>query len=146
MTGPTSNTVTTLAGFSTLLTFMSHDMSPWVFVVGGLAFELGVISRSAAKLVQKIDGTVAISSGDVVRPIAICAVMVPIAASASCIVFLAAALSNVGSDPAAIGGCWGALLLLGLRGLEGFEWLASVSNSIFSKFPFPGGKSGGEAP
>jgi len=146
MTGPASNTAVTVAGISTLLTFMSHDISPWIFVGGGLAFELGIAARAGAILFKKLDGTQTITTGDVVRPIAACLAMIPVAASASCIVFLAALLSNVGVTVATIAGCFGALLLLGLRGLEGFQWLASTASSIFLKFALGNQKGGGGQP
>lgn len=92
-------------------------------------------------LYKKLDGTDAISSQFFVRQIAALLCCVPLAAVASCLVFLAAHVLNIEAD-AAFGGL---LLVMGVRGPEGFSWLLDTFTNVFMKFA-PGNKTGGGTP
>lgn len=123
------------------LASMPFGVSLLTLMLGGACFLLGVAARAGAQLFKKLDGNQDITRKDIARPILGALCMIPVAAAASCIVFLVAHVSNVQADA----GCGGLLLILGLRGLEGFQWLTDTAANIFLKFA-PGARPGGGAP
>ena len=137
----TAAAATGLASFTTVLSFAPFGVSMETAMLGGGCFLLGVAARAGGILFRKLDGTQEVGLKDVMRPFAAALCMIPVAAAASCIVFLGAALSNVHADA----GCGGVLLVLGIRGLEGFQWISNRAADIFMRFA-PGPKPGGDGP
>lgn len=142
MTEPASGTiVTTTAGIAAVMTFMPFGVSLPTLVLGGFCFFAGSCARTGLALNKKLDSADAITMQYFARSVAALLLTIPLAATASCIVFLAAHVAKVDAD-AALGGL---LLIMGVRGPEGFQWLVDTLSGIFTKF-IPGNKSGGGAP
>lgn len=141
MSGPATGSVAVAGGVATAISFLPMGVSPATFAWGAGAFLLGIAARAGGVLFKKLDGTQAVGASDFIRPFAAILVMIPVALAAACIAFLGAALSHVNAD----GGIDGALLLLGLRGLEGFTWLSNRAADIFLRFA-PGQKPAGGGP
>lgn len=138
MTGPATGTVTSAAGFTAIMSFMPFGVSFETLVLGGACFFAGACARTGLGLYKKLDGNDIVNMQIFVRSIAALLCTVPLAAAASCIVFLGAHVLNIQAD-AAFGGL---LLIMGLRGPEGFQWLSDTFANIFTKFT-PGQKQGG---
>ena len=133
-----ATSMTTAAGLSALIGFVPFGVPMGTLMLGGGCFLLGVAARAGASLFRKLDGTQDVTGKDFVRPIAATLCMIPVAAAASCIAFLCAALSNVHADA----GVGGFLLISGLRGLELFQWMSDQAANVFMRFG-PGQKPGG---
>lgn len=144
MTGPTSAAVTTTTGVAALLLIVAPGLSPWLFLAGGISFFGGCCARTAVSVFKKLSGADPITIDFCARQAAMLGCCVPLAAVASCIVFLGAIVikTDVQEDAAAI--C-GFLLIMGVRGPEGFQWMVDTFANIFSKF-IPGQKPGRDAP
>lgn len=123
------------------LAFVPFGVSINTLMLGGGCFWLGCAARTGAKIYKKLDGTEDVTGKDVVRAFAILLCCIPMAAVASCIVFLMAHETGIKADAA----CGGALLVAGLRGLEGYQWLADASANMLSKI-IPGAKPPGGGP
>lgn len=123
---------------ATALAFVPFGVSITTLMLGGGCFWLGCAARTGAKIYKKLDGIEDVTLKDVVRAFATLLCCIPMAAVASCIVFLAAYQIGVKADAA----CGGALLVGGLRGLEGYQWLVDTSANIFTKL-VPGNKTTG---
>lgn len=130
MTGPASAPVVATSFIAAGLASMPFGVSLLTLMLGGACFLLGVAARAGAQLFKKLDGNQDLTRKDIARPILGTLCMIPVAAAASCIIFIAAHVSNVQADA----GCGGLLLILGLRGLEGFQWLTGIAANIFMKF------------
>lgn len=141
MTGPATGTVTSVAGIAAALTFMPFGVSLLTLMLGGFCFFGGCCCRTGIVLYKKLDGIEPITIQFFARQIAALLCCIPLAAVASCIVFLAAHVLNIEAD-AAFGGL---LLIMGVRGIEGFNWLTDTFTNIFTKFA-PGNKTGGGTP
>lgn len=141
MTGPATGTTTTAAGIAAALTFMPFGVSLLTLMLGGMCFFGGCCCRTGIVLYKKLDGIDPIAMPFFARQIAALLCCIPLAAVASCIVFLAAHVLNIEAD-AAFGGL---LLIMGVRGIEGFTWITDTLANVFMKFA-PGGKSGGGTP
>lgn len=141
MTGPATGTVTGAAGFAAVMSFMPFGVSFETLVLGGFCFFAGAAARTGLGLYRKLDGNDAVNTAIFARAIAALLCTIPLAAAASCIVFLAAHVLNIQAD-AAFGGL---LLIMGLRGPEGFQWLSDTFANIFTKFA-PGQKQNGGGP
>lgn len=141
MSGPATGSIAGAAGLATAISFLPVGVSPATFSWGAGAFLLGIAARAGGILFKKLDGNQAVGFSDFIRPFAAILVMIPVALAAACIAFLTAALSHVNAD----GGIDGGLLLLGLRGLEGFTWLSNRAADIFFRFA-PGQKPGTGGP
>lgn len=141
MTGPTTGTVTGAVGIAALMASMPFGVSFSTLVLGGACFFGGACARTGLNLYRKLDGTDIVTLQTFFRSIAALLCTVPLAAVASCIVFLAAHVANIEAD-AAFGGL---LLIMGLRGPEGFQWLMDTFTNIFMKV-VPGNKPGGGGP
>lgn len=139
MTGPTSQ-VTGAAAIATAMGFMPFGVSFLTLMLGGACFFSGCCCRTGIVLYKKLDGTDPITMQFFARQIAALLCCMPLAAVASCIVFLAAHVIGVEAD-AAFGGL---LLIMGVRGIEGFQFLCDSLANIFTKF-MPGQKPGGGA-
>lgn len=139
MTGPATGTVMGAASAATIMSFMPFGVSFETLVLGGICYFSGACARTGLILYKKLDGTN--DTVNVIRPIAALLCTVPIAAVASCIVFLGAHVMGLNAD-AALGGV---LLITGLRGPEGFQWLIDTFTNIFTKV-IPSGKSEGNGP
>lgn len=141
MTGPATGTVTTVAGVAAMLSFAPFGVSFETLMLGGACFFGGCCCRTGIVLYKKLDGTDIITIEFFVRQIAALLCCIPLAAVASCIVFLAARVCNIEAD-AAFGGL---LLIMGVRGIEGFLWLTNTFADIFTKV-IPGQKPSGGGP
>lgn len=141
MTAPAPGPVVATSFVAATLASMPFGVSLLTLMLGGACFLLGIAARAGAQMFKKLDGTQDVTIKDFIRPIAAILCMIPVAAAASCIVFLLAHVSGVKADA----GCGGLLLILGLRGLEGFQWLTGIAANIFMKY-VPEGKSGGGTP
>lgn len=140
MADPATGTGTTGAvGIAALMTFMPFGVSLEILMLGGLCYFGGACARTGLALYKKLDGTTdPVGLG---RAIAALLCTIPIAAVASCIVFLGAHVMGLQAD-AALGGL---LLIMGVRGPEGFQWLMDRFSNIFEKVA-PGPRSGGTGP
>lgn len=139
MTYPATGTMPAVA-ITAFMTFMPFGVSLEILVLGGVCFFGGSCARTGLTLYKKLDGTT--DPINLSRAIAALLCTIPIAAVASCIVFLAAHVMGLQAD-AALGGL---LLIMGLRGPEGFQWLVDSFSNVFMKV-VPGTKpSGGGTP
>lgn len=145
MTDPATGTsTTTVLGLAALMAFMPFGVSLETLMLGGACFFGGSCARTGLSLYKKLDGsTEPVNLG---RNIAALLCTIPIAAVASCIVFLAAHVTGLNAD-AALGGL---LLIMGVRGPEGFQWLVDQLSNVFTRViptsPKPGDKTGGTGP
>lgn len=144
MTGPTTGAVTGTAGIAAMLTLVPLGLSPSLLLLGGFAFLGGSGARTGMALIKKLNSTDTFTVEFLSRQIAMLMCSIPLAAVASCIVFIAARVSKADVDADAAALC-GFLLIMGLRGPEGFQWIVDTSTNILSKFA-PGQKPGGGAP
>lgn len=96
-----------------------------ILVLGGTCYFGGAAARAGMKLYRTLDATN--DQVNVGRAIAALLCTIPIAAVASCIVFLAAHVMGLQAD-AALGGL---LLIMGIRGPEGFQWLVDQLSNVF---------------
>lgn len=138
MSGPASGTVTGTATIAAVMSFMPFGVSFETLVLGGICFFAGSCARTGLALYIKLNGTDPVSPQYLARSFAALLCTMPLAAAASCIVFLAAHVLGIEAD-AAFGGL---LLVIGLRGPEGFQWLMDTFANVFTKFA-PGQKPGG---
>lgn len=130
--------VSATAGLASAISFMPFGVSFTTLFLGGAAFFGGACARTGLSLYRKLEGTEPVTFQAFLRAIAALLCTIPLAASASCIVFLGAHVANVEAD-AAFGGL---LLIMGLRGPEGFQWLMDTFANIFTKI-VPGQKPPG---
>ena len=138
MTGPATTTLTGMTGFAAVLSLMPFGVSFETLVLGGMCFFGGCCCRTGIILYKKLDGNEPVNIQFFIRQIAALLCCVPLAAVSSCIVFLAAHVTNIQAD-AAFGGL---LLVMGVRGIEGFQWLMDTFTNIFTKVA-PGQKPNG---
>jgi hypothetical protein len=138
MSGPASTSVTTTAAVASLATMMPFGVSLSTLVLGGACFFAGSCARTGLALYKKLDGNDPVSIAMFIRAMAMLLCTTPLAAVASCVTFLAAHVIGIQAD-AALGGL---LLIMGVRGPEGFEWILSTVTNIFTKLA-PGNKTGG---
>lgn len=142
MTGPTTAAVTATTGTAAIMLILTPlGGSPALLIVGGMSFFGGCCARSALAVIKKLNGPDDFTVAYGARQTAMLMFCIPLAVVASCIVFLAAIVSkaDVQADAAAI--C-GFLLITGLRGPEGFQWIADMFANIFKMFA-PGQKPEG---
>lgn len=118
-----------VAGLAAILTFMPFGVSLLTLALGGGCFFIGCCARIGAQMYKKLDGPSDVSLKDFYRAIAMVLCCVPLSAVASCVVFLAAHIGKIESD-AAFGGL---LLIMGVRGPEGFQWLMDNLSGIFTR-------------
>lgn len=127
-----------LACVAGLLSCAPFGVSLLTLILGGLCFFGGCCARTGLSLYKRLSGPGDVSPKDFYREFAMLLCCVPLSSVASCVVFLAAHVFNVEAD-AAMGGL---LLIMGVRGPEGFTWLMDSLSNVFMKFA-PGGKPGG---
>lgn len=135
------NTSTTVAAVTAVITFMPFGVPLQILVLGGVCFFGGCCARTGLSLYKKLEGPGDVTLKDFYRSIAMLLCCIPLAAVASCVVFLAAHVAKVDAD-AALGGL---LLIMGVRGPEGFQWIMDTLSNIFTK-AVPGSKPSGGAP
>lgn len=137
MTGP-SSTVTTTTIIAAGLTFQPFGVSMETLVLGGACFFAGSCARTGLLLYRQLDGTGAINYG---REWAKLLCTIPLAAVASCIIFFGTKILDMQADTA----CAGILLVMGVKGPDGFQWIADTLSSVFTKV-LPGGAGKGNQP
>ena len=125
------------ATVTTFLGLMPFGVSLLTLVLGGVCFFGGSCARTGLALYRKLDSNDPVPPQAFIRAIAMLFCMIPVAAVASCIVFFGAHVAKIEAD-AAFGGL---LLIMGLRGPEGLQWLLDTFTGIFTKV-LPGGKGG----
>jgi hypothetical protein len=130
-----------VVGIAAVLTFAPFGVSLTTLFLGGGCFFGGCMARTGLTLYKKLDGPSDVSLKDFYKAIAMLLCCVPLAAVASCVVFLAAHVGKIDAD-AALGGL---LLIMGVRGPEGFQWIMDTISSVFTKYA-PGNKSNGGGP
>lgn len=135
----TSPQIAVPVGMTMLLSFTPFGVSFETLMLGGACFFAGCAARTGISLYKKLDGPSDVSAKDFMRAVAMLLCCTPLAAVASCVVFLAAHVAKVEAD-AALGGL---LLVMGVRGPEGFQWLMDNLASIFTRWLPTGGKPGG---
>lgn len=138
MTGPATGTVVGAAGVTAIMASMPFGVSLSTLVLGGTCYFGGACARTGLTLYKKLDGDTDVTLRTLYRSIAALLCTIPLAAVASCIVFLGAHVLNIQAD-AAFGGL---LLITGLRGPEGFQWLTDKFADTFTKL-VPGKKPEG---
>lgn len=126
------------AAIATVMAFVPFGVPFSTLMLGGTCFFAGSCARTGLTLYRKLDGTDTIPPQFFYRAIAMLFCTIPLAAVASCVVFLAAHVAKVEAD-AAFGGL---LLIMGVRGPEGFTWIMDALSNIFMKFA-PGSKAPG---
>lgn len=141
MAGPATGSTTSVAGIAAAMSFMPFGVSLSTLVLGGACFFGGACARTGLNLYRKLDGDGVVTLQSFFRSIAALLCTIPLAAAASCIVFLGAHVLKMEAD-AAFGGL---LLIMGLRGPEGFQWLMDTFANIFTKV-LPGNKPTGGGP
>lgn len=135
MAGPATGTATALGGMAAMMTFMPFGVSMETLFIGGGCFFAGSCARTGLVLIKKLDSSDPVTLQYFIRSFAVLLLTIPLAAAASCIVFLAASVLNIEADKA----LGGVLLIAGLRGPEGFQWLMDTVSTVFMKY-VPGAK------
>ena len=140
----TGAVLTTSAAAAGLMVLAPLGVAPTLLFLGGASFFGGCCARTGLALFKKLNSQDTLTVDFFARQGAMLLCCIPLAAVASCLVFLAARVSkaDVQVDAAAL--C-GFLLVMGVRGPEGFQWIADTFASVFSKF-VPGQKPGGGTP
>jgi hypothetical protein len=138
MTTPANGPVLGGTIITAVMASMPFGVSFTTLVLGGVCFFGGSCARTGLSLYRKLDGTDPVTLQYFFRSVAMLLCTVPLAAVASCVVFLAAHVAKIEAD-AAFGGL---LLIMGVRGPEGFTWLMDMLTNVFTKF-VPGNKPGG---
>ncbi len=136
-TPPTPAGLVVTAATTTILGLMPFGVSLLTLVLGGVCFFGGSCARTGLALYRKLDSNDPVPPQAFIRAIAMLLCMVPVAAVSSCIVFFGAHVAKIEAD-AAFGGL---LLIMGIRGPEGLQWLLDTFTNIFTKV-LPGGKGG----
>jgi hypothetical protein len=127
----TSTTNAPLAGLAAIMAFMPFGVSLLTLALGGGCFFIGCCARIGSQMYKKLDSQADVNIKDFYRACAMVLCCLPLSAVASCVVFLAAHVTNIQSD-AAFGGL---LLVMGVRGPEGFQWLMDNLANMFTKLP-----------
>lgn len=135
MPGPATTTTTTMAGAAALLSLAPFGVSLQTLMLGGACFFAGSCARTGLVLIKNLDGNAAVAAGVYMRQTAILLCTTPLAAVASAVVFLAAHVLNIQADAAFAG----LLLVMGLRGPEGFTALMDMFSNTFERYA-PKGK------
>lgn len=138
MTTPANGPVVAGSAIAALMSFMPFGVSFATLVLGGACFFGGCCANTGLALYVKLDGPGDISLKDFFRAIAALMCCIPLSAAASCVVFFAAHVLSIQAD-AAFGGL---LLIMGVRGAKGFQWLMDIFSNVFTKFA-PGNKPSG---
>lgn len=134
MPGSTSVAVNATTGTAALLLLLTPlGLSPWLLLAGGLSFWGGCGARTALVIIKKLNSTDAFGPEFFARQLAVLFLCIPLAVVASCIVFLAAVVSKADATADAAALC-GFLLIMGLRGPDGFQWIVDTCTNILSKF------------
>lgn len=141
MTTPPAPISTPLIGIAAVMSFMPFGVSLVTLVLGGVCFFGGCCARTGLSLYKKLDGPGDVSFRDFLRAVAALLCCIPLSAVASCVVFLAAHVLKIEAD-AAFGGL---LLVMGVRGPEGFQWLMDMFTNTFSRV-VPGDRPTGGGP
>lgn len=115
------------ATLTTAMAFMPLGVSLTTLVVGGACYFAGASARTGVVLQKALEGST--SPVNAQRAIAALLCSIPIAAVASCIVFLAAHVMGLQAD-AALGGL---LLVSGFRGPEGIQAIINAFSSVFTR-------------
>ncbi len=124
-----------------ILTCMPYGVSTLTLLLGGVCFFAGCAARIAMAMYKKLDSQSDVTLKDFYRSLAMVLLCIPLSAVASCLLNFAAHLCKIEAD-LAIGGI---LLVSGLRGMEGFQFLSDSVANLFTKF-MPGGKGQGGPP
>lgn len=132
MTGPATGTVTTLTGIAAAMSIIPSGIPGILIAFGAIAFFAGCSCRTGITLYAKLNGNDAITLPWFVRQIAMLLCCVPLSLVASAVLFLAALVAgtDVNKDAPAV---WGLLLLMGIRGPEGFQWITDTAGNIFMR-------------
>ena len=138
MTTPGNSAVVAGSTVAALMSFMPFGVSFTTLVLGGICFFGGCCANTGLMLYIKLEGPTNITLKDFFRAIAALMCCIPLSAVASCVVFFGAHVCKIEAD-AAFGGL---LLIMGVRGVKGFQWLMDTFTNVFSKFA-PGNKLGG---
>lgn len=141
MTTPTNGPVVAGSAIAAVMTFAPFGVSFTTLVLGGACFFGGCCANTGMSLYIKLEGNEPFQLRDFFRAIAALMCCVPLAAVASCVVFLGAHVIGVQAD-AAFGGL---LLLMGVRGVKGFQWIMDTFTNVFTKIA-PGNKPTGGGP
>lgn len=143
----TLGAATLVAGLTAATSFMPFGVRLDTLVLGGVCYFGGAAARTGLKLYKTLDATD--DPVNLGRAFAALLCTIPLAAAASCIVFLAAHVSGLQAD-AALGGL---LLITGIRGPDGFQWIFDQLSNVFTrvlpsaqKTPAPEQKPGGNGP
>lgn len=123
-----------VAALTTATAFMPLGVSLTTLMLGGGAYFFGAAARTGFIMSKALEGSTA--PVNAARSFAALLCTIPMAAVASCVVFLAAKVVGLQAD-AALGGL---LLVTGFRGPEGIQWLINTFTNVFTKV-IPGNKS-----
>lgn len=140
MNTPSPETGPVFAGsvVTAVLASMPFGVSFSTLVLGGMCFFGGSCARTGLTLYKKLDGSDPVTLQYFFRSVAMLLCTIPLAAVASCVVYLGAHVMKIEAD-AAFGGL---LLIMGVRGPEGFQWLMDTLTNVFTKV-LPGNKPAG---
>lgn len=130
MAGSASTTLNTVTGVAAVMAWMPFGVSFSTLVLGGACFFAGSCARTGLNLYKKLSAPTDVSLKDFLREIAALLCTTPLAAVASCVVFLGAHALKIDADAA----CGGALLIAGVRGPEGFQWLMDTFTNALQRF------------
>ncbi len=138
MAVPATTTTMTLTGIAAFAASMPFGVSNLSLFLGGACFFAGCCAKTGVALYAKLNGNDPVSPQFFFRRIAALLCCVPLAAVASGVLFFGAHMASVEADTPLNG----LLLILGVRGPEGFQWLMDRSAGIFERFA-PSQKPGG---
>ncbi len=114
---------------------MPFGVSLQTLVLGGACFFGGCCARTGLSLYKKLDGPSDVTLKDFFRAVAMLLCCIPLAAVASGVTFIGAHIAGIEADAAFGVG----LLILGVRGPEGFQFIMDQSANVITKFA-PGNK------
>lgn len=112
---------------TTAMTFTPFGVSLETFVLGGVCFFAGSCCRTGTIIGKALEAG---QDPHIGRYLTALAFSIPAAAVSSAIVFLATHMMGLQADAAA----GGFLLLAGLKGPEGIQWVQDTFSTVFDKF------------
>lgn len=127
-----------VVGLAAAMTFMPFGVSTLTMALGAGGFFIGCCARIGLTMYKKLEGPGDVTLKDFYRSMAMLVCCIPLAAVASCVLYLAAHVAKLEVD----GALCGVLLIAGVRGPEGFTWIMDTLANAFTKF-IPGSKPAG---
>lgn len=131
MAAAATPSIVTVTGVAAVMAGMPFGVPNLTMFLGGACFFAGCCARTASVMYGKLNGNEPVSMEFFARQFAMLLCCVPLSAVASGALFLGAKTAGIDGHDTALNGL---LLILGVRGPEGFAWLMDKMGGIFERF------------